>query len=238
MGIEEYKFVAQYGMPSPTNILFMDYDPEKAAQAHCDRHVASMVLDAAQLLSTAWHELHGTGAEQEIPKLLQRNVFPALRGEAAAKRFAEAIPCGENYNSEWRMFAQRVYAPVHVNHPCAVWARELGGNYIWLWQMGMALAAEHLYRFGKPHFAHGVLYTLELVPPALVDTAGDWQEAPVIMPEPFKVRDETGQFYNSVASYRKCYAVFKQSILSYTRRKCPDWLEVRNGKFVLKHADT
>lgn len=35
------------------NIFFLDADPVKAAEFHCDRHVVKMILETAQLLSTA-----------------------------------------------------------------------------------------------------------------------------------------------------------------------------------------
>jgi hypothetical protein len=35
------------------NIFALDTDPALAAQAHCDRHVVKMILESAQLLSTA-----------------------------------------------------------------------------------------------------------------------------------------------------------------------------------------
>jgi hypothetical protein len=37
------------------NIFVLDKDPVKAAQAHCDKHVVKMILETAQLLSTADH---------------------------------------------------------------------------------------------------------------------------------------------------------------------------------------
>lgn len=51
------------------NIFVLDRDPRRAARYHCDRHVVKMVLETAQLLSTAlWHacpdeaaRLHGAG---------------------------------------------------------------------------------------------------------------------------------------------------------------------------------
>lgn len=35
------------------NIFYLDKCPQKAAQYHCDKHVVKMVLETAQLLSTA-----------------------------------------------------------------------------------------------------------------------------------------------------------------------------------------
>jgi len=35
------------------NIFYLDRDPKIAAQMHCDRHVIKMILESAQMLSTA-----------------------------------------------------------------------------------------------------------------------------------------------------------------------------------------
>lgn len=39
------------------NIFFLDRDPELCAKAHYDKHVVKMILEYAQLLSTAHHVL-------------------------------------------------------------------------------------------------------------------------------------------------------------------------------------
>ena len=37
------------------NIFFLDYDVEKCAQYHCDKHVVKMILETAQLLCVVHH---------------------------------------------------------------------------------------------------------------------------------------------------------------------------------------
>lgn len=39
------------------NIFYLDKDPTKCAQYHCDKHVVKMILESAQLLCTAQREL-------------------------------------------------------------------------------------------------------------------------------------------------------------------------------------
>lgn len=39
------------------NIFVLDTDPEIAAQYHCNKHVIKMILETAQLLCTAHHEI-------------------------------------------------------------------------------------------------------------------------------------------------------------------------------------
>lgn len=41
------------------NIFYLDQDPRTAAEMHCDKHVVKMILESAQLLSTAHHILDG-----------------------------------------------------------------------------------------------------------------------------------------------------------------------------------
>lgn len=41
------------------NIFYLSRDPHEAARLQCDRHVVKMILETAQLLSTAHNELDG-----------------------------------------------------------------------------------------------------------------------------------------------------------------------------------
>lgn len=41
------------------NIFYLDRDPRRCAEMHCDKHVVKMILEYAQLLSTAHHEIDG-----------------------------------------------------------------------------------------------------------------------------------------------------------------------------------
>ena len=41
------------------NIFVLDKDPHIAAQMHCDKHVPKMIVESAQMLSTAHRLLDG-----------------------------------------------------------------------------------------------------------------------------------------------------------------------------------
>ena len=43
------------------NIFYLSHDPRRCAELQCDKHVVKMILETAQLLSTAHHELGSTG---------------------------------------------------------------------------------------------------------------------------------------------------------------------------------
>ena len=51
------------------NIFFLDADPKRAAQMQCDKHVVKMVLETAQMLSTAARAKgHDVGYKSAYPK--------------------------------------------------------------------------------------------------------------------------------------------------------------------------
>ena len=50
------------------NIFYLDSDPVVAAQMECDRHVVKMVLESAQMLSTAHREL-----DDNVPDILYKS---------------------------------------------------------------------------------------------------------------------------------------------------------------------
>ena len=41
------------------NIFYLHENPQRCAEMHCDKHVVKMILETAQLLSTAHHEIDG-----------------------------------------------------------------------------------------------------------------------------------------------------------------------------------
>ena len=55
------------------NIFVLDRDPRLAAKYHCNKHVVKMILETAQLLSTAHHVLDGDQAMPGIYKATHRN---------------------------------------------------------------------------------------------------------------------------------------------------------------------
>ena len=51
------------------NIFMLDKSPQEAAKAHCDKHVVKMILEYAQLLSTAHRLLDG---DDNVPEVLYK----------------------------------------------------------------------------------------------------------------------------------------------------------------------
>lgn len=200
------------------NVFVLDADPVRAAQAHCDVHVVKMILETAQLLSTAWHETHNAtyvGSDSPHASELLRYVSrPALNPKAPPPPVAAdgPLPASHPERGVWLLAGQRIYSRTHTNHPCAVWARASRPNYSWLWQLGMALLSEYTYRYGKVHATTDVLRALELLP-RLPATATPHPQA---MPEEYRGKDP-------VRAYRRYYAGAKADLLKYTRRAAPEW---------------
>lgn len=75
------------------NIFYLDQNPIIAAWYHCDKHVVKMILETAQLLSTAHH--HYGSATSEMYKPTHRN-----HPSAVWVRESRA-----NYMWAWRLFS-------------------------------------------------------------------------------------------------------------------------------------
>ena len=138
------------------NIFYLDQKANVAAAYHCDKHVVKMILESAQLLSTAHHIVDGE----------------------------PSIEC---------------YKATHKNHPSAVWARQTGLNYNWLWELTENLCREYTLRYKKTHKVEssGLLNRLSNKPYELAN--GTFSSPPQCMPDEYKVVG------NSVEAYRNYY---------------------------------
>jgi len=111
------------------NIFILDEDPRIAASMHCDKHVPKMVLESAQMLSTAHRMLDGVETKRR-----------SKSGKTMSKYFML---------SDVR--EHHLYNAVHFNHPCTVWTRESTQNYLWHYELFIALCDEYTKRYGKLH---------------------------------------------------------------------------------------
>jgi hypothetical protein len=106
-----------------------------------DKHVVKMILETAQLLSTAHRLLDG---EEYV-------------GQSTSGRKAR----------RWRLPDDRetiIYSATHINHPSAVWCRQSNNNYNWLYCHFAALLNEYTYRYGKVHKCASMASTLRFTP--------------------------------------------------------------------------
>lgn len=144
------------------NIFFLDKDPQLAAEYHHDKHVVKMILETAQLLSTAHRVIDG---EQYIDQSTGRKI------------------------KRWKMDDSSIddvmYKATHMNHPSNVWARESKDNYVWLYNLFINLCNEYTHRYGKVHATYNKLAIMLSQPPKNIKDIG-MTSMPQAMPDDYK----------------------------------------------------
>lgn len=106
------------------NIFILSRDPVEAARLQCDKHVVKMIVESAQMLSTAHRVLDGV---LTVPVVGRKTKSWKLPGNVS------------------------FYKSTHVNHPSNVWSRETSSNYDWHYEHFCALCDEYTHRYGKIH---------------------------------------------------------------------------------------
>jgi len=84
------------------NIFLLDRDITKCAQAHCDKHVNKMILEAAQLLASAIHILNPDMAAKEpsLYRLTHKNHPCAVWVRSSFDNYLYTIDLMEALNAE------------------------------------------------------------------------------------------------------------------------------------------
>lgn len=111
------------------NIFYLSNCPKESAKYMYNKHVVKMILETAQLLSTAHRLLDG------------KLVTMSYRSGKIKKKMKLDCP----------IMDEVVYKDTHKNHPSAVWVRESAENYFWAYEHMIALGKEYTRRYGKEH---------------------------------------------------------------------------------------
>ena len=87
------------------NIFYLDKDPEIAAQMMCDKHVVKMILESAQMLSTAHRVLDGdrVADSKGLYKMAHKNHPSTIWVRT----------CDENYEWLWNHMEALMYEYTH-----------------------------------------------------------------------------------------------------------------------------
>jgi hypothetical protein len=162
---------------------------------HLDKHVVKMILEYAQLLSTAHRVLDG--------------------------HLMVGISDSGRKQTSWILSDHRhdiLYKATHLNHPSAVWARQSRDNYVWLWKLLNALCKEYTFRYEKVHKVEreGLLEQLRFVPSGIKEHPTFTEPTPA-MPDIYKVPN------NSRESYRNYYLGAKKDMAKWKNRNAPNW---------------
>ena len=183
------------------NIFYLDKDPKKCAEMHVDKHCVKMILEYAQLLSTAHRILDGTQSVG-LSKTGRKQVRYVLPNER------ESI----------------LYSATHINHPSAIWCRQSSANYMWLAELLEECCIEYSYRYGKIHKVEssGLMQSLKNTFPKNIPD-GPFTEPTPAMPDECKVPGD------SIKSYRNYYLMNKSHLWSWkgkiNKRETPFWFK-------------
>ena len=186
------------------NIFYLDENPVICAQQHVDKHVVKMIIEYAQLMSTAHRVLDGHEWEGRT---------------TAGRRIKRYMHPDSVMNNE-------LYKACHINHPSAIWVRQSAQNYNWLYELWHNLCEEYTYRYGRDHLTRRKLeYTL-LLPPTNIDHELKFtQPTPAMAQYPHCIVEG-----DSLTSYRRFYWEDKRSFASWTRRDKPEWWKTYERK--------
>jgi len=180
------------------NIFYLHEDPKICAQMHNDKHCVKMILEYAQLLSTAHRVLDGVPEKVRSSSGRQKTVYKLTDDRDGV-----------------------LYSATHINHPSAVWVRRSYANYAWLHRLLTHLCNEYSYRYDRLHKVEesNLLRALYVPPEKLLATRTTtvFSEPTPAMPDEYKVLGD------SIASYRNYYVGAKRAMSRWTDRTMPDW---------------
>jgi hypothetical protein len=154
------------------NIFYLHPDTKECAKQHLDKHVVKMILEYAQLLSTAHRLCDGTEYEGK-----------SISGRKAMR---------------WKLDDARednLYLASHMKHPSGIWCRQSQDNYWWLYNLWRDLMREYTFRYGKNHVAEKLIPFLSFAPSNIPETIAS--PMPQCMPDQYKVPENSIQAYHN-----------------------------------------
>ena len=182
------------------NIFYSDRDPKQCAEWHIDKHVSKMLIEYAQLMSTAHRVLDG---EQytDLSKTGRK-----------VKRWKLSNPNADN----------TIYLACHVNHPSAIWVRQSISHYNWLYNLWQELHEEFKFRYGHSHSSFTLLCELLKEAPTNMKDLG-FTEPPQAMkefPQCMVKNDSISAYKNFYREAKKSFATWKGKV---NGRPIPEW---------------
>jgi hypothetical protein len=189
------------------NIFYLDKDPIIAAKMSCDKHVCKMIIESAQMLSTAHRMLDGE-------EYLQRN----KNGNRNIKRWLMRD----------NLFETTLYKACHTGHPSTVWVMANIIHYVWLYKHMIALGDEFKLRYNhtKDHMTIQKLKDVLYHTPKNIPINKIATDPTPAMPDECKIPGDV------IGSYRKYYIEKKIQFATWKLPSKPPkwWTEgVTNG---------
>lgn len=188
------------------NIFVLDTDPVLAAQMQCDKHVVKMIVESAQMLSTAHRLLDGA-----------MSVIERKNAKTGKTRKAKIWQINNS------PLDSILYQVAHPNHPSTVWTMECSENYKWHYRHFVALCDEYEHRYGRIHATRQKLKDiLSNVPKNIPRRSTELTAFKLAM----KSNPECMHPEDPVRSYREFYQT-KQArfTMKWTKREIPTWFK-------------
>jgi|SRR5210317_323918 hypothetical protein len=154
------------------NIFYLHKDPKTCAQLHCDKHVVKMIIEYAQLLSTAHRVLDGKEYEGRTKT-----------GRKAKRWLLE----------DWR--EDTLYMASHIKHPDELWIQKSKDHYDWTYQLFYHLCDEYTHRYGRVHETDRKLRDALANAPNNLQSTG-FVDPPQCMPEYCKTSSALQAYHN------------------------------------------
>ncbi len=183
------------------NIFTTNDCPVVSAQEMWDKHVVKMIVEYAQLMSTAHRVLDGkeyegrTKANRRIKRWKHPNV----------------------------VLEDLLYKASHIKHPSGLWCRETTGNYKWLYDHFAAACKEYTHRYGRIHLTEVKLQHVFKNPPKNLPE-GPRTEFAVAIAANQTCRQLSWFEELSVVDKYKQYIRCDKPFAKWTKRKKPSWV--------------
>jgi len=167
------------------NIFYLHHDPKICAEMHLDKHCSKMMVEYAQLMSTAHRVLDG----KEVTRLNKANRTMKTYDHPRRDGF--------------------LYKSCHVNHPSNIWLRQSKENYEWLYEMWCCLHKEFQKRYGeyKYHQSFAKLKGILREVPENIPN--------VPFTQPLQAMPNDVKNTDSITAYRDYYIKYKKHIAEW-----------------------
>lgn len=204
------------------NIFVLHPTPRISAQYHCDKHVVKMILEYAQMLSTAHRVLDGE--QREIYVKYYRNVEREIGGKIVKvrklnlKKRKTWVHSTDEFIHRFRieLLSEKVFdLDTHINHPCSKWVRDSYENYVWLYELFNELLNQYKLRYKKWHKKIDIAWDILSFPKNIPYVKGT--PFPLAMPDEYKTNDP-------VQSYRNFYLGDKMEFAKWNHSEPPFWV--------------
>ena len=187
------------------NIFVLDENPEIAAEMQCDKHVVKMIIESAQMLSSAHRYLDGD------------EFISISKNGRKIKRWC-------HWTDDGNPISPKLYKSIMINHPCTIWTYKTKTNYFWHAEHAMTLCYEYTHRYGKTHASEEVIdWCYRYAPNNIPD--GPLTPFAQAMPDEYKHK-------NAVEAYHAYYRGEKARFAKWTKRNIPEWFLTKDKTMV------